>query len=372
MRPRSVTLLDVARAAGVSRATVARVINGDGYVGEETRSRVEAAVQATGYRPNVVARGLRTQRSYTIGHIVLEIGANPFFTHVVRAVEGEALANGYKTFLFNHKGNTADERLAVESFIERRVDAVIFTYAQDAANIALLRAAAMPVVQIERQRTGDTSAVLVDNPAGVRMAMRHLIGLGHRRIAFIGGDPALYPHARIQPRSIEEERLDTYRDCLREAGIDPDPDLVRLGRYIKLGADGSDSEGYRHTRDLLALAERPTALFVGTDMLATGALQALYEARLRVPDDIALVGFDDTLAPHLAPKLTSVAQPMAELGLTAFQLALAAIEDPRSAPRVVTLAPHLVVRQSTAPPSGSTRPADPPAREGEIASRQTV
>ena len=355
MKPRSVTLLDVARHAGVSRATVARVINAEGYVGEETRAKVEAAVRATGYRPNVVARGLRTQRSYTIGHIVLEIGVNPFFTHVVRAVEDEALANGYKTFLFNHNGNPDDERVAAESFIERRVDAVIFTYAQDAANVALLKAASMPVVQIERQRTGDTNAVLVDNPAGVRLAMHHLIGLGHRRIAFIGGDPALYPHAKVRPRSIEEERRDTYIACLEEAGIPIDPDLIRLGRYVKFDRDGSDIEGYRHTKALLALPERPTAIFVATDILASGALQALYEARLRVPDDVSLVGFDNTIAPHLAPKVTSVAQPMAELGLTAFQLALSAIEDPHAEPRVVTLQPNLVMRQSTgAPPSAST------------------
>ncbi|MBZ9938941.1 LacI family transcriptional regulator [Mesorhizobium sp. BR1-1-16] len=348
MKQKAITLLDVAREAGVSRATVARVLNATGYVGEETRIKVEAAARATGYRPNVMARSLRTHRSFTIGHILLEITTNPFFAHVARAVEGEALGNGYKAFLFNHHGNKDDERFGVERFIERQVDAVIFTYPIDSDSIALLRAAEMPVVQIERQQTADTDAVLVDNPLGVELAMRHLIELGHRRIAFIGGDPALYPYSGVQPRSIEEERLDTYVACLRFAGISVDPDLIRLGRYVHIDG-GSNIEGYRHAQALLALRDPPTAIFAACDILAAGVFRAAYEARLRIPDDLSVVGFDDTLGAHLAPRLTSVAQPMAELGLTAFQLALGAIENKGLAPRVVTLAPHLVIRESTGP-----------------------
>ncbi len=351
MKPKSATLLDVAREAGVSRATVARVLSAGGYVGEETRLRVEEAVQRTGYRPNVMARSLRTQRTYTIGHITSEFTQNPFFAHVARSIEREGLAHGYKTILYNQDGSDAHERAGVEQFIERRVDAVIFTYPRAPESVAMLRAAAMPVVQIERDLTTDTDAVLVDNYAGATAGMAHLLQLGHRRIAFIGGDPDLHPRSCRRPRSVEEERVDAYCDALRSVGASVDERLIRLGKYFEPD-NGINIAGYRAMKSLLELPERPTAIFTGCDVLAAGALQALYEANLRIPDDISVVGFDDTTARILAPRLTSVAQPMAELGRTALQLALAQIDDPDGEPQTIILSPHLVVRNSTAPLHG--------------------
>jgi LacI family transcriptional regulator len=351
MKPKSATLLDVAREAGVSRATVARVLSAGGYVGEETRLKVEEAVRQTGYRPNVMARSLRTQRTYTIGHITAEFTQNAFFAHVARSIEREGLANGYKTFLYNQDGSDAHERAGVEQFIERRVDAVIFTYPRDPQSLEMLRAAAMPVVQIERDLTADMDAVLVDNYAGATAGMAHLLQLGHRRVAFIGGDPDLHPRSCRRPRSVEEERLDAYRDALAGVGASVDENLIRLGRYYE-PEDGINIAGYRAMKSLLQLPERPTAVFTGCDVLAAGALQALYEANLRIPDDISVVGFDDTTARILAPRLTSVAQPMAELGKRALQLALAQIDDPGAEPQTIILSPHLVVRDSTAPLRG--------------------
>jgi len=351
MKPKSATLLDVAREAGVSRATVARVLSTGGYVGEETRLRVEEAVRQTGYRPNVMARSLRTQRTYTIGHITSEFTQNPFFAHVARSIEREGLASGYKTFLYNQDGSDAHERAGVEQFIERRVDAVIFTYPRALQSLAMLRAAAMPVVQIERDLTTDTDAVLVDNYSGAAAGMAHLLQLGHRRIAFIGGDPDLNPRSSRRPRSVEEERLDAYRDALASVGASVDESLIWLGHYFEPD-NGINIAGYRAMKSLLELPERPTAIFTGCDVLAAGALQAIYEANLRIPDDLSVVGFDDTTARILAPRLTSVAQPMAELGKTALQLALAQIDNPGTEPRTIILSPHLVVRNSTAPVRG--------------------
>ncbi|WP_029074828.1 LacI family DNA-binding transcriptional regulator [Kaistia adipata] len=351
MKPRSATLLDVAREAGVSRATVARVLSAGGYVGEETRLRVEEAVRLTGYRPNVMARSLRTQRTYTIGHITAEFTQNPFFAHVARSIEREGLAHGYKTFLYNQDGSDAHERAGVEQFIERRVDAVIFTYPRDPQSLAMLRAAAMPVVQIERDLTADTDAVLVDNYAGAAAGMAHLLQLGHRRIAFIGGDPDLHPRSSRRPRSVEEERLDAYRDALAGVGASIDEKLIWLGRYYEPD-NGINIAGYRAMKALLELPERPTAIFTGCDVLAAGALQALYEANLRIPDDMSVVGFDDTTARILAPRLTSVAQPMTELGKTALQLALTQIDNSGVEPQTIILSPHLIVRNSTAPLRG--------------------
>jgi LacI family transcriptional regulator len=358
MKLKSATLLDVAREAGVSRATVARVLSSGGYVGGETRRRVEEAVRKTGYRPNVMARSLRTQRTFTIGHITSEFTQNPFFAHVARSIEREGLAHGYKTFLYNQDGSDAHERAGVEQFIERRVDAVIFTYPRDPQSLEMLRAAAMPVVQIERDLTTDTHALLVDNYAGAAAGMAHLLELGHRRIAFIGGDPQKHPRSSRRPRSVEEERLDAYRDALVSAGVSIDERLIWLGPYYEPD-NGINIAGYRAMHSLLELPERPTAIFTGCDILAAGALQALYEANLRIPDDISVVGFDDTTARILSPRLTSVAQPMAQLGKTALQLALAQIDDPDTPPQTIILSPHLVVRDSTGP---VPRPA--PTRQG--------
>jgi LacI family transcriptional regulator len=342
-------MIEVGRRAGVSAATVARVIYSNGYVAQATRARVEAALKSTGYRPNVMARALRTQRSFTIGHVLNEITCNPFFVHVARSLESEALRVGYKMFLFNHNEDVEVERLGIERFIERRVDAVIFNRALSLANLDLLRAAGIPVIEIEREATGTTHSVVVDNPAGVAEGIRLLLALGHRRVGFIGGDPAIYPHSGVRPRSIEEERLASYRDTLRQAGAAVEPELIRLGHYFHIADGGSNIEGYRHMRALLALPHRPTAVFAACDILAAGALRAIYEARLRVPDDISVLGFDDTMAPHLTPPLTTIAQPMAEMGRHALRIALAAIADPAMARETVTLKPHLVVRESTGP-----------------------
>jgi DNA-binding LacI/PurR family transcriptional regulator len=357
-RTKAVTLADIADFVGVSKATVARALSAKGYVAEDVKVRVELAAQRLGYRPNLVARGFRSQRSFTIGHIAQGITENPFFAHVARSVEREAIANDYKVFLYNQDGSIEHEREGVERFIERRVDAVIFTYARGAENLELLRKANIPVVQIERDQRGQTHTVFVDNAMGAELGMRHLSGLGHRHIAFIGGDVASHLRSSSRPRSVEEERLGAYLKVMAELGITPDPALIRLGPYIMPGSRGENAAGYDAMRALLALPERPTAVFTGCDVLASGALRAIYEARLRVPDDISVVGFDDTLAAMLAPMLTTVAQPMIELGRTAFQFALAAIEDPSMAPRSITLAPHLVIRDSTgAPPRTDNRQA---------------
>jgi LacI family transcriptional regulator len=339
---------EVGRRAGVSAATVARVIYSNGYVGGETRERVQSAIRATGYRPNIVARGLRTQRSFTIGHVISEITRNPFFVHVARSLESEAFRVGYKMFLFNHRESAEDEKVGVERFVERRVDAVIFNHAVDAANLEILRDAGIPVIEIEREAATDTHAIAFDTRAGVLEGMRHLIELGHRRIAFIGGDPSLYARSAVRPRSVEEERVDAYRGALREAGLPVDEELIGLGLYYRID-DGSNIEGYREMRRLLALGDPPTAVFTSCDTIASGALRAIYTARLRVPDDISVVGFDDTLAQMLTPPLTSVAQPLAELGSHALRIALAAIEDGTLERQTVTLTPKLVVRESTGP-----------------------
>jgi LacI family transcriptional regulator len=327
-------------------ATVSRVLKSRGYVAEETRARVAAVLRETSYRPNAMASGLRAQRSFSIGLIVPAITSNPFFVNVAHAVEEEALKHGYKTIIFNHNGSEVLERQGIERLLERRMDALLVCNATSGANVELALAAGVAVVQIERETSARTSAVVADNELGAREAMIHLIGLGHRRIAFIGGDPSLLPYHGPQPLSVEQQRLMAYREALAGAGIAERLDYIRLGHYYDI-SDGSGRYGREHMEALLGLDEPPTAVFATCDVLAAGALQALHSARIRVPDQMSLIGFDDTLAINLTPALTSVAQPMREMGAEAFHLAMAAIVGDK-APRTLTMPTWVIYRGSTA------------------------
>lgn len=341
---KSTTLMEVARLAGVSTATVTRVLKDTGYVSAKARARIEAAVKETGYRPNAMARGLRQQRSYTIGHVVTAITANPFFVNVAHGAEDEAFANGFKMLLFNHNSSKERERAGIERFIEQRVDAVLFTVAISADDVTLLMSEGIPVVQIERRATLAAPSVTVDNEVGALEAMAYLVKLGHRRIAFIGGTP------NLQDRMVENERESAYRRGLSDAGLSWAEKYVRFGEYYS-PIDGTGADGYRHAKELVAMpkTQRPTAIFATCDILAAGALQAIYEAGLRVPEDISVVGFDDTLAANMTPPLTTVAQPMDELGRRGFGLALSIIEG-ESNPASLRLPSRLVIRHSAGPP----------------------
>ena len=242
----------------------------------------------------------------------------------------------------------------IERFIERRVDAVLFTVAASRADVTMLIEEKIPVVQVERAATRDAPSVTVDNAVGALEAMRHFITLGHRRIALVGGDPDQVYYGDPLMRAVEDERLGAYRAGLAAGGLSWNPNYERLGQYYR-HEDGAGVQGYTHMRALLAGAEPPTAVFATCDILAAGVLQAIYEAGLRVPDDISVIGFDDTLAINLAPRLTTVAQPMEELGREGFKLALAQIEGDAE-PRSIRLPSRLVRRDSAGPvPSATTR-----------------
>jgi LacI family transcriptional regulator, galactose operon repressor len=355
---RAATLKDVARLARVSTATVARVLHNNGYVAEETRAAVEVAIAQTGYQLNAVAQGLRKRRTLTLGHVVLHLSPNPFFAGVALGVEQAAAASGCGVLVVNTHGDPAHERLGVETLIRRRVDAILFTTCVDAANARLALAAGIPVVQVERSTPVATHAVTVDNYRGSFEATEHLIGLGHRRIAYLGETPEGASNAPAGRRSriVERERVSGYVDALRIHQLPVDDTLIDLrGTYNDLG------HARAATRRFLALpiAQRPTAIFATCDLLAAGVLQEIYVARLRVPDDLSVVGFDDTHAAYLAPPLTTVAQPMVEIGRTAARLVLDQLVDLPShpsagangQPRVLTarLATRLMVRESTGP-----------------------
>jgi DNA-binding LacI/PurR family transcriptional regulator len=352
---RDATLKDVAKLAGVSTATIARVIHNNGYVAEETRRVVKAAIEQTGYQINAVAQGLRKNRTFTLGHVVQRVAPNLFFAGVVLGAQEEADRHGCGVVVVNTQGSPERERLGVDTLVRRRVDAIMFTTWTDQENVKRAVAAGIPVVQVERFAEVETHRVIVDNHAGAREAVEHLLALGHRRIGFIGvsPDPIAHPNVEIavpmKHRRIERERLSGYVDALAARGLAANDELIDLdGTYYSV------DHARMVVRRWLALpaGAQPTAVFATCDILAAGVLQELYARGLRVPDEMSVIGFDDTYACYLAPPLTSVEQPTHEMGRAAARLALATLhhDDGADHPRTERLTTRLVVRESTGPP----------------------
>jgi LacI family transcriptional regulator len=347
MQKKNATLKDVARVAGVSTATVARVLHNNGYIAPDTRELVTAAIQKTGYRMNMIARNLRTQRTGVVGHILHSIVPNPFFANVALGAEQEARKNGWNSVIINVQGDAKLERAGVEAFIQQRVDAILFTTPVSETNVRLALEANVPVVQIERPTSIVTHTVLIDNYTGAVEAVEYLIERGHRRIAFMGGDPA----NQFFGRYVERERLAGYRETLKKHGLPLDEELIILSPYYSLN-DAFPGEHYVSMKHILQSANRPSAVFVSSDMLAAYVLQEIYACKLSIPEDISVIGFDDTYAPYLSPPLTTVQQPMLEIGKAAVNLILQqSQEDEKSNTSGIfhqmRLATRLVVRSST-------------------------
>jgi LacI family transcriptional regulator len=352
----AVTLKDVAARAGVSTATVARVIHQNGYVSGPTRERVFLAIRESGYRLNAVAQGLRRQRTMTLGHIIHGILPNPFFAEVSIGVEHAAAERGYNVLLFNARDDVSRERAGVETLLARRVDGIIFTTALHADNVRLALEADVPAVEVEKPVCNEAASVVVDNYTGVRAAMAHLLELGHREIGFIGEPVAPLPGApdgRVD--RVVQERFGGYADALRSAGVSVTDSRTVLGDYVHDPGWPDVRTGADYMRRLLDQAPEVTAVFAASDVLAAGSLQALYERHARVPDEMSLVGFDDTFAKHLAPPLTTVRQPMFEMGAAAANLVIRALSEgwpPTPARHWCSAA--LIVRGSTGPRRGMT------------------
>ena len=347
------TLRDVAARAGVSTSTVARVIHRNGYVADETRERVEAAMEEGGFRLNAVASGLKRRRTTTIGTLLHETLPNPFFAEVALGVEHGATERGYNVLLYNARGSAEHERAGVETLLSQRVEAIVFAHAFDAANVETALAAGVAVVEVEKPLSDASGAVVVDNYVGAREAMAHLLELGHEHIGFVGEPTHRSGAAGEHAARVVRERLDGYRDALAERGLPDDESLVVLGSYAEEEGWENLRSGYDYMTRLLEQHPALTAVFAGSDLLAAGALQALYERRMIVPEQVSVIGFDDTFAKHLAPALTTVRQPMFEMGEKAAQLALRLAGSTRARKREQWLRTELVVRESTAPPPRS-------------------
>jgi DNA-binding LacI/PurR family transcriptional regulator len=327
-----VTIKDVANKAGVSVATVSRVLNNQPTVSPELRSRVLEAVEELGYRRDRVARSLRVKRSQIIGLIISDI-RNAFFTAVARGVEDVAYQHGYSLVLCNTDEDPAKERLYVDTILAQRVAGAILSPVAEVGNYcSVLLERGIPVVSMDRRMLDlDVDTVVVTNFEGAYQAVSHLVRQGHRRIGFIGG---------ILQATTGRERFEAYKQALTDHGIDLEDDLMTIG-------DSMQESGYRLASRLLGMEEPPTAIFAANNRMTLGGLDAIQERGLHIPQDVALVGFDDMpWAELLDPPLTVVAQPTYDLGQIAADMLIARISDPDRPVQEITLDTTLVVRQS--------------------------
>jgi len=325
---------DVARHASVSPATVSRVLNGDPRVGEAYRRRVLQSVQELDYRPNVLARNLRRQRTATIGIVVPDI-ENPHFGEMARAVEDQAFDAGYRVVVCNTDERPEKQRAYLEALIDERVLGVIISPSDpDGEQISRLLDLRIPVVAYDREVADPRAdAVLADNVKALRIGTDVLVGEGHERIAFVGGRVDVETGA---------ERLAGYEMAMRAAGLEP----------LTVDGDFRLERAEEAVAGLLVLEPRPTAMIVANNLMTLGALRAIAESSLKVPADIALVAVDDPPWSALVdPPLTTLAQPVRAMAADAMELLLQRVTGAREKPRRTVHPFELRERASTGAPS---------------------
>jgi DNA-binding LacI/PurR family transcriptional regulator len=328
-----VSIKDIARAAHVSHSTVSRALRDSPLVNPETRELIQRIAAEQGYTVSAVARSLVTRRTNTIGVVVTSI-ADPFVGEVVGGVEEFAVARQYSVILATCHADPDRELRAVRSLQERRVDGILVAASRvGALYLPVLQDLNTPLVLINNQYPGEFGYhVSIDNPSGARQITNHLIGLGHRRIAYIGDRFGLHS---------DTERCDGYRESLNDSGVPYDEALVVYG-------DGASDSGLHAMRQLLSLASPPTAVFCYNDMQAFGALRAARECGLHVPRDVSIAGFDDLFfCSYTDPPLTTFRQPKQEMGCDAAEILLDLLAGGK--PRSIVKQGELIVRQSTAP-----------------------
>jgi LacI family transcriptional regulator len=341
-----VTIAEVAKAAGVSKATVSRVLSGNHkYLTPETRWRVEQAIKQLDYRPSTVARSLTSKRTNTVGVLVADI-SNPFYPDVFLGIEDGAVKHGYNVFLCNTNYDLARGKNYIQSLVDKRVDGVlIMTSSFSREWLVELERNNVPVIVLDwevQSRGSNQSTIAVDFERGIHAAVEHLYGLGHRRFAHVGGPPLL---------QTSRDRRNAFLCALAEYGIDR-TEVPVIDGNLRIDA------GRHAVKELLTLPQWPTAVFAANDMMAIGMLLEARTKGIRIPDDLSVVGLDDIwLAAQSEPPLTTVALPRYEIGQLAMRLLFDLLDRPRE-DYIETVATvvrtSLVIRQSTGPAPIST------------------
>ena len=337
---RRVTLRDVARRAGVDTSTASRALSESAsqVLNERTVARVVQAAEDLGYRPNALARGLRTNRTATIGMLVPDL-ANPLFWPIVQGIEDELVRSGYTLILANTDNDPNREQRATNSLLELQIDGIIIaTRRLDHDGTEVIHEKSIPHLYVVNRPHKDVPFVVTDEKRGVDAVIEHLVGLGHRRIAHIAGPQWLSPG---------KARHDCYRRAVRRHELELDPKIVAIADAFTLEA------GAKACHSLLTAGGDFTAIFAANDLIAVGCLETLKAEGLAVPGDVSLAGFNDMpLVDKLDPALTTVHVPHHEMGVTAARVLLSLIEGSANATPKVLVAPDLIIRSSTAKPPG--------------------
>lgn len=326
------TIQEVAKEAGVSVATVSRVINNSEAVTNSTKEIVQSAIKRLNYKPNLIGRNLRRKETRLI-LILLPSISNPFYSTIVKGAEDVAHENGYNVLLCNTNSDINRERVYIELLRNKLADGLIFMASEVDKDELSGLTEKYPIVQCCEYKEGLSAYhVTIDNLSAAQKAVLHLIGLGHKRIGMISGKNEF-----VSTR----QREAGYRKALEDSGIEFDLSLIKHGNY-------GFKSGLRAANQLLSVKEKPTAIFAISDSMAVGAIRAVRESGLKVPSDIAVVGFDDiSFAAMSEPPLTTISQPKYDLGCTAMEMLLKQIEGKEKEPTEILLEHELIIRQST-------------------------
>jgi LacI family transcriptional regulator len=328
------TIADVARKAGVSVSTVSHVVNGTRRVAPATARAVQTVIDTVGYRPNALARSLKTASTRSVG-IAISAITNTYFSDIICAIETECARLGMMVFLSDTQDDPERELAVVTALHQRRVDGVILAPSADPERRALayLRDVRLPCVLVDRTLDPSFDQVGVTNREAMRALVDHVVGLGHRRIGYVGGHPGF---------ETTLERIAGYREGMQGVGQPVDE------RYLVTGSATTDGAAAA-TCALLSLPDPPTAIVAGNNMATIGVMRAIRAHGLRVPNDVSVAGFDDfEWADCFEPRLTLVAQPCQEIGRRAAALLIERIAAPDGAPRSLRLPAALIVRDSCA------------------------
>lgn len=331
----TVTIYDVAREANVSMATVSRVVNNNPNVKPQTRKKVFDAIEKLGYRPNAVARGLASKKTTTVGVVIPDI-SNAIFAEVARGIEDIANMYHYNIILCNADKKKEKEIRVINTLLEKQVDGLLFMGgAVTDEHIQAFKTSTVPIVLCATTDEREMyPSVDIDHEAAARDAVRALIRQGHRRIAMISGS--------LQDPSNGYARFQGYKTALQEAGLSVDEDLVRIGNYRY-------ESGVETARYFLEQNPRPTAIFAANDEMAIGAIHAIQDAGFRVPEDISVISVDNIrMASMVRPQLTTVAQPMYDIGAVAMRLLTKLMNKESVQNERVILQHELINRQTVA------------------------
>ncbi|NOY78509.1 MAG: LacI family transcriptional regulator [Calditrichaeota bacterium] len=329
------TIKDIARRVGVHPSTVSRVLTGKAeiyHIRKETIDKIEKVAKELNYRPNEIARGFRLKKTHTIGLIVPDI-SNPFFSRISKSIEQEAYRHNYSVILCSTNEDQKREIDSVQMLISKRIDGLILVPAQDETDHLLeLKEENFPVVLVDRIFDDlETHAVITDNLGDAYKATQYLVDNGHQNIGFISGRPNIYTI---------KNRLEGYKKCLEDNRIPVRSQWISPGGFVL-------DSGYQGTREILDGKDRPTALLTSGNLITIGAIRAILEKNMRIPDDISIIAFADMhTSPYLISPLTVIAHPLERIGKEAFRLLIMAIENPKAPATVVRLATNFVTRSS--------------------------